>query len=90
MAQVAADMLMLLCDHVDVLLAQQPETPRRIIEVICNVIANLLPSTENSNSEEDKRVRPPSVMCSEAADVSTTGIDLMHNFGFVVCSCSFL
>ena len=56
MAQVAADMLMLLCDHVDVLLAKQPEIPRRIIEVVTNVISYLLPSTENSKSEEDKRV----------------------------------
>ena len=55
-AQVAADMLLLLCDHVDILLDQQPEIPRRIIELIANVISSLLPSTENSKSEEDKRV----------------------------------
>lgn len=58
MAQVAADMLMLLCDHVDVLLSEQPDVPRRIVEVITNsVIAHLLPSAEKSNSEDDKRVR---------------------------------
>ena len=32
-AQVATDMLMLLCDHCGTLLKEQPDVPRRIIEV---------------------------------------------------------
>lgn len=55
-ARVAADMLMLLTDHVTTLLDKMADIPRRIIEVMANVISVLLPSTENSNSDDDKRV----------------------------------
>jgi hypothetical protein len=55
-AQVASDMLLLLTDHVETLLEKMPDIPCKIIEVITNVISTLLPSTENSNSDDDKRV----------------------------------
>ena len=56
-AGVACDMLVLLCEHLPVLLAEQPDLPRRVIETTANTVQYLLPATEHSNSEEDKRVR---------------------------------
>ena len=55
-AMVSSDMLALLGDHVNTLLNKHPDLPRKVIEELASTILTLLPSTEYSDSEEDKRV----------------------------------
>ncbi|ELU01115.1 hypothetical protein CAPTEDRAFT_167900, partial [Capitella teleta] len=55
-AMVSSNMLALLGDHVNNLLNKHPDLPRRIIEEIAATILTLLPSTEYSDSEEDKKL----------------------------------
>ncbi|CAH1791020.1 unnamed protein product [Owenia fusiformis] len=61
-AQVAADMLLLLCDHVDALLNHQPDLPKRIIEVTASTISSLLPGLEHSH-EDDKTLMVSMIFC---------------------------
>ncbi|KAI0212730.1 Ral GTPase-activating protein subunit alpha-1 [Lamellibrachia satsuma] len=62
-AQVAAHMLLLLCDHIPIFLEKDAEIPCKIIETICNTISALLPSTNHSNSPEDKRLLVSIMFC---------------------------
>ncbi|XP_072030810.1 ral GTPase-activating protein subunit alpha-1-like [Amphiura filiformis] len=62
-AQVACDMLLLLCDHAERLRRALPEVPKKIIEVIANTISNLLHSVETSDHEENKKLVVSLLFC---------------------------
>lgn len=57
-AQVASDMLMLISEQVDRVLAYHQDLPKRIVEVLSRSLASLLPKPEVSNdiSKEDRRL----------------------------------
>ncbi|KAH9375453.1 hypothetical protein HPB48_015428 [Haemaphysalis longicornis] len=55
-AQVAGDMLRLLCDHAAHLTAQADQVPSIVIEVIASTIHNLLPSDDSDVKEENKKL----------------------------------
>ncbi|XP_077536712.1 ral GTPase-activating protein subunit alpha-2 isoform X3 [Haemaphysalis longicornis] len=55
-AQVAGDMLRLLCDHAAYLTAQADQVPSIVIEVIASTIHNLLPSDDSDVREENKKL----------------------------------
>ncbi|XP_070578074.1 ral GTPase-activating protein subunit alpha-1-like isoform X2 [Ptychodera flava] len=62
-AQVASDMLLLLCYQADKIRHNQPELPKKIIEVIALTILSLLPSTEASHNEDDKKLMVSLLFC---------------------------
>ncbi|XP_077996665.1 ral GTPase-activating protein subunit alpha-1-like isoform X2 [Glandiceps talaboti] len=62
-AQVASDMLLLLCYEAKKIRFNQPEMPKKIIEVIALTILNLLPSTEASHNEDDKKLLVSLMFC---------------------------
>ncbi|XP_006824859.1 ral GTPase-activating protein subunit alpha-1-like [Saccoglossus kowalevskii] len=62
-AQVASDMLLFLCDQADKLRRHQPEMPKKIIEVVALTILSLLPSTEASHIEDDKKLMVSLLFC---------------------------
>ncbi|XP_013400060.1 ral GTPase-activating protein subunit alpha-1-like isoform X2 [Lingula anatina] len=62
-AQVACDMLRLLCDHIPTLLEHQPDLPKKIIEVMASTLSSLLPASEHQHSEEEKRLLVSIMFC---------------------------
>ncbi|XP_024085284.1 ral GTPase-activating protein subunit alpha-1 isoform X2 [Cimex lectularius] len=57
-AQTASDVLLLLCDHADVLLNRFPEIPPRIVEVLVGTLNHLMPI-----GDSDKRLLTSLVFC---------------------------
>ncbi|RZF33885.1 hypothetical protein LSTR_LSTR009909 [Laodelphax striatellus] len=57
-AQVASDILLLLCDHSNFLLRNYPEIPPRIVEVVAGTLSHLMPI-----GEADKRLLTSLVFC---------------------------
>lgn len=55
-AQVAGDMLRLLCDHAAYLTGQADQVPSIVIEVIASTIHNLLPNDDSDVKEENKKL----------------------------------
>ncbi|KAL1416578.1 hypothetical protein MTO96_027799 [Rhipicephalus appendiculatus] len=55
-AQVAGDMLRLLCDHAAHLTGQMDQVPAIIVEVVASTIHNLLPSDDSDVKEENKKL----------------------------------
>nr|XP_046268408.1 ral GTPase-activating protein subunit alpha-1 isoform X5 [Scatophagus argus] len=62
-ALVASDILHLLISHVDHLQKFPPETPKKIVEILIATITYLLPSTESSPHELDKRLVVSLLLC---------------------------
>ncbi|XP_034530541.1 ral GTPase-activating protein subunit alpha-1 isoform X3 [Notolabrus celidotus] len=62
-ALVASDILHLLISHVDHLQKFPPETPKKIVEILIATITFLLPSTESSPHELDKRLVVSLLLC---------------------------
>ncbi|XP_074642711.1 ral GTPase-activating protein subunit alpha-1-like [Tubulanus polymorphus] len=59
-AQVACDMLLLMCDHVQILLTSHNDLLHKIIEVMANSISSLLPKT---NADSEKRFIVSLIFC---------------------------
>lgn len=57
-AQVASDILLLLCDHAEFLLTNYPEIPPRIVEVLAGTLSHLMPI-----GDSDKRLLTSLVFC---------------------------
>ncbi|XP_068608138.1 ral GTPase-activating protein subunit alpha-1 [Brachionichthys hirsutus] len=62
-ALVASDILHLLISHVDYLQKFPPDTPKKIVEILIATITCLLPSTESSPHELDKRLVVSLLLC---------------------------
>uniref|UniRef100_A0A3P9NQI7 Ral GTPase activating protein catalytic subunit alpha 1 n=1 Tax=Poecilia reticulata TaxID=8081 RepID=A0A3P9NQI7_POERE len=62
-ALVASDILHLLISHVDHLQKFPPDTPKKIVEILIATITYLLPSTESSSYELDKRLVVSLLLC---------------------------
>ncbi|XP_029682897.1 ral GTPase-activating protein subunit alpha-1 isoform X6 [Takifugu rubripes] len=62
-ALVASDILHLLISYVDHLQKFPPETPKKIVEILIATITHLLPSTESSPHEQDKRLVVSLLLC---------------------------
>ncbi|CAK6962042.1 ral GTPase-activating protein subunit alpha-1 isoform X3 [Scomber scombrus] len=62
-ALVASDILHLLISHVDHLLKFPPDTPKKIVEILIATITYLLPTTESSPHELDKRLVVSLLLC---------------------------
>ncbi|XP_061600494.1 ral GTPase-activating protein subunit alpha-1 isoform X1 [Cololabis saira] len=62
-ALVASDILHLLISYVDHLQKFPPDTPKKIVEVLIATITHLLPSTESSPHELDKRLVVSLLLC---------------------------
>ncbi|XP_037397760.1 ral GTPase-activating protein subunit alpha-1 isoform X5 [Pygocentrus nattereri] len=62
-ALVASDILHLLINYVDHLQAFPPDTPKKIVEILIATITYLLPSTESSPHELDKRLVVSLLLC---------------------------
>ncbi|XP_013877823.1 ral GTPase-activating protein subunit alpha-1 isoform X1 [Austrofundulus limnaeus] len=62
-ALVASDVLHLLINYVDHLHKFPPETPKKIVEILIATITYLLPSTESSPHELDKRLVVSLLLC---------------------------
>ncbi|CAJ1074022.1 ral GTPase-activating protein subunit alpha-1 isoform X6 [Xyrichtys novacula] len=62
-ALVASDILHLLISHVDYLQKFPPDTPKKIVEILIATITYLLPSTESSPHELDKRLVVSLLLC---------------------------
>ncbi|XP_075222670.1 putative Rho GTPase-activating protein CG5521 [Lycorma delicatula] len=57
-AQVASDIILLLCDHAEFLLTHYPEIPPRIVEVLAGTLSHLMPI-----GDSDKRLLTSLVFC---------------------------
>ncbi|XP_058471321.1 ral GTPase-activating protein subunit alpha-1 isoform X5 [Solea solea] len=62
-ALVASDILHLLISHVDHLQKFPPDTPKKIVEILIATITFLLPTTESSPHELDKRLVVSLLLC---------------------------
>ncbi|XP_076605060.1 ral GTPase-activating protein subunit alpha-1 isoform X5 [Chaetodon auriga] len=62
-ALVASDVLHLLISHVDHLQKFPPDTPKKIVEILIATITYLLPTTESSPHELDKRLVVSLLLC---------------------------
>ncbi|XP_041069875.1 ral GTPase-activating protein subunit alpha-1 isoform X5 [Carcharodon carcharias] len=62
-AQVACDILHLLINYVDKLQNYPPDSPKKIIEILMATITYLLPGTEVSPHEQDKRLVVSLLLC---------------------------
>uniref|UniRef100_A0A671XKR3 Ral GTPase activating protein catalytic subunit alpha 1 n=1 Tax=Sparus aurata TaxID=8175 RepID=A0A671XKR3_SPAAU len=62
-ALVASDVLHLLISHVDHLQKFPPDTPKKIVEILIATITYLLPATESSPHELDKRLVVSLLLC---------------------------
>ncbi|XP_014851215.1 PREDICTED: ral GTPase-activating protein subunit alpha-1 isoform X3 [Poecilia mexicana] len=62
-ALVASDILHLLISYVDHLQKFPPDTPKKIVEILIATITYLLPSTESSSYELDKRLVVSLLLC---------------------------
>ncbi|KAL0969703.1 hypothetical protein UPYG_G00231130 [Umbra pygmaea] len=62
-ALVASDILHLLVNYVDDLQKFPPDTPKKIIEILIATITHLLPTTESSPHELDKRLVVSLLLC---------------------------
>ncbi|XP_049918496.1 ral GTPase-activating protein subunit alpha-1 isoform X2 [Epinephelus moara] len=62
-ALVASDILHLLISHVDHLQKFPPDTPKKIVEILIATITHLLPTTESSPHELDKRLVVSLLLC---------------------------
>ncbi|XP_068573769.1 ral GTPase-activating protein subunit alpha-1 isoform X6 [Cebidichthys violaceus] len=62
-ALVASDILHLLISHVDHLQKFPPDTPKKIVEILIATITHLLPNTESSPHELDKRLVVSLLLC---------------------------
>ncbi|XP_073338962.1 ral GTPase-activating protein subunit alpha-1 [Pagrus major] len=62
-ALVASDILHLLISHVDHLQKYPPDTPKKIVEILIATITYLLPATESSPHELDKRLVVSLLLC---------------------------
>ncbi|XP_078089922.1 ral GTPase-activating protein subunit alpha-1 isoform X11 [Mustelus asterias] len=62
-AQVACDILHLLINYVDKLQNYPPDSPKKIIEILMATITYLLPGTEISPHEQDKRLVVSLLLC---------------------------
>ncbi|XP_035529910.1 ral GTPase-activating protein subunit alpha-1 [Morone saxatilis] len=62
-ALVASDILHLLISHVDHLQKFPPDTPKKIVEILIATITYLLPTTESSLHELDKRLVVSLLLC---------------------------
>ncbi|AWP16811.1 putative ral GTPase-activating protein subunit alpha-1 isoform 2 [Scophthalmus maximus] len=62
-ALVASDILHLLISHVDYLQKFPPDTPKKIVEILIATITFLLPTTESSPHEIDKRLVVSLLLC---------------------------
>ncbi|XP_027130381.1 ral GTPase-activating protein subunit alpha-1 isoform X5 [Larimichthys crocea] len=62
-ALVASDILHLLISHVDHLQKFPPDTPKKIVEILIATITYLLPATESSPHELDKRLVVSLLLC---------------------------
>nr|XP_023684554.1 ral GTPase-activating protein subunit alpha-1 isoform X1 [Paramormyrops kingsleyae] len=62
-ALVATDIVHLLINYVDNLQKFPPDTPKKIIEVLLATITHLLPATESSPHEQDKRLVVALLLC---------------------------
>ncbi|KAI3367931.1 hypothetical protein L3Q82_026760 [Scortum barcoo] len=62
-ALVASDILHLLISHVDHLQKFPPDTPKKIVEILIATITHLLPATESSPHELDKRLVVSLLLC---------------------------
>uniref|UniRef100_A0A3Q3A3P8 Ral GTPase activating protein catalytic subunit alpha 1 n=1 Tax=Kryptolebias marmoratus TaxID=37003 RepID=A0A3Q3A3P8_KRYMA len=62
-ALVASDILHLLISYVDHLHKFPPDTPKKIVEILIATITHLLPSTESSPHELDKRLVVSLLLC---------------------------
>ncbi|XP_037343517.2 ral GTPase-activating protein subunit alpha-1 isoform X7 [Pungitius pungitius] len=62
-ALVASDVLHLLISHVDHLQKFPPDTPKKIVEILIATITHLLPNTESSPHELDKRLVVSLLLC---------------------------
>ncbi|XP_021057143.1 ral GTPase-activating protein subunit alpha-1 isoform X5 [Mus pahari] len=62
-SHVACDMLHMLVHYVPRLQAYQPESPLKIIQILIATITHLLPSTEASSYEMDKRLVVSLLLC---------------------------
>uniref|UniRef100_A0A3B4YXY1 Ral GTPase activating protein catalytic alpha subunit 1 n=1 Tax=Stegastes partitus TaxID=144197 RepID=A0A3B4YXY1_9TELE len=62
-ALVASDILHLLISYVDHLQKFPPDTPKKIVEILIATITHLLPSTESSPHELDKRLVVSLLLC---------------------------
>ncbi|XP_051864944.1 ral GTPase-activating protein subunit alpha-1 isoform X6 [Pristis pectinata] len=62
-AQVACDILHLLINYVDKLQNYPPDSPKKILEILMATITYLLPSTEVSPHEQDKRLVVSLLLC---------------------------
>ncbi|XP_064179388.1 ral GTPase-activating protein subunit alpha-1 isoform X9 [Anguilla rostrata] len=62
-ALVASDILHLLINYVEVLQKFPPDTPKKIVEILIATITHLLPNTESSPHELDKRLVVSLLLC---------------------------
>ncbi|XP_032883035.1 ral GTPase-activating protein subunit alpha-1 isoform X4 [Amblyraja radiata] len=62
-AQVACDILHLLINYVDKLQNYSSDSPKKILEILMATITHLLPSTEVSPHEQDKRLVVSLLLC---------------------------
>ncbi|XP_036398950.1 ral GTPase-activating protein subunit alpha-1 isoform X3 [Megalops cyprinoides] len=62
-AMVASDILHLLINYVDDLQKFPPDTPKKIVEILIATITYLLPTTESSPHEPDKRLVVSLLLC---------------------------
>uniref|UniRef100_UPI00398E49F9 ral GTPase-activating protein subunit alpha-1 isoform X2 n=1 Tax=Pristiophorus japonicus TaxID=55135 RepID=UPI00398E49F9 len=62
-AQVACDILHLLINYVDKLQNYPPDSPKKILEILMATITYLLPGTEVSPHEQDKRLVVSLLLC---------------------------
>eukprot|EP00062_Callorhinchus_milii_P008797 gi/632951869/ref/XP_007891535.1/ PREDICTED: ral GTPase-activating protein subunit alpha-1 isoform X3 [Callorhinchus milii] len=62
-AQVACDILHLLINYVDKLQNYPPDSPKKLIEILMATITYLLPGTEISPHEQDKRLVVSLLLC---------------------------
>uniref|UniRef100_A0A4W5MPX9 Ral GTPase activating protein catalytic subunit alpha 1 n=1 Tax=Hucho hucho TaxID=62062 RepID=A0A4W5MPX9_9TELE len=62
-ALVASDILHLLINYVDDLQKFPPDTPKKIVEILIATITHLLPTTESSPHELDKRLVVSLLLC---------------------------
>ncbi|XP_043553758.1 ral GTPase-activating protein subunit alpha-1 isoform X2 [Chiloscyllium plagiosum] len=62
-AQVACDILHLLINYVDKLQNYPPDSPKKMLEILMATITYLLPSTEVSPHEQDKRLVVSLLLC---------------------------
>uniref|UniRef100_A0A8C7TS34 Ral GTPase activating protein catalytic subunit alpha 1 n=1 Tax=Oncorhynchus mykiss TaxID=8022 RepID=A0A8C7TS34_ONCMY len=62
-ALVASDILHLLINYVDDLQKFPPDTPKKIVEILIATVTHLLPTTESSPHEPDKRLVVSLLLC---------------------------